>query len=375
MKAHAMKAVVGLIFLTGLAGAPARADDQPLVVVSDTTIDGGAHIWTNPVVVNGATLTIRNATVYLDYIWGCGPRSNVTVCTNNITIVNGTLRVINSTLDSHVWSADMFDSGFRIEGWASTIDVENSVIQHYTHLGTEVPGPARSTITNSALKQGITSLYFWRGAEVDIVGNTFEDDYHAIEFRDTSGVIRGNHFNRSGRYVDEETMVGRAMDVETTTVGEKQFDSTAVIEDNLVENGSWGLLHLNGFASTIRNNVFRDNDLGINIGLIAGDNITHKDAPLLSGNVMDDNETAVHAYISGAPSDGLDTRTLDLRGTQFVNTTCQEIVATQVPDNTSLTVDATNSWWGTPDGPQSHGKKCPATAGDVKVSPWLTSAP
>jgi len=180
----------------------------------------------------------------------------------------------------------------------------------------------------------------------------------------------------AGRWIDDETFNGLALDIEATVVGEKQWATDPVVENNVIEDGNEGLLSLNGFPATFRNNVFRRNKMAVVLGLIAGDNITHKDSPIFTGNVLEANEDALFAYISGAPRDGTDARTMTLKGNSFVGTTCTDITATQIPDHTSLTVDASQSRWGTPDGPHDRTKKCPAIKGTtLTVSPWLAAAP
>lgn len=369
-----------LALLTAVAGiaAPASADPltPPPVVAVDTVIEGGVHVWDHPIVVAaGATLTIRDATVWLDWVPPVCTKGTAGYCQPNLMVLpGGSLEVESSTFDSHGWLVDGMDSGYTIHAVGGTLRFTDSLFTHFTGIGAQGPAPERSLVRHSRFTWGVSGLTFMRGNEADIIGNEFEDVMYSISIRDSASVVRGNHINRSERLFNVEPF-GRGLDVQSTLVGDKAFETVPIIEDNLVENGSQGMLNLNGFPNTVRNNTFRNNRLGLSIGRTAGETTLHHEAATFTGNRFIDNLEAVRVYVSGTPQNGSETIHQELRGNSFTGTGCTDIAVAPTAPNVTLTVDASGNWWGTPDGPQDGPEGCPALSGNVTADTWLTEAP
>jgi hypothetical protein len=359
----------------GFAPVPASAVEQPLVVAGHVVVEGGNHVWDQPVVVGpGSTLTIKDATVWLDWVPPICTKGTAGYCQPNIMILaGGALEVIDSMLDNHGWLIDDADTGYAIHALGGTLRLEDSVFQHYKAIGGQ-GALARSTVTGSTFRWAISGVSFIRGSDADILGNSFEDVMFGVSIRDASGVVRGNRFNRSQRLFATEPF-GRAIDVEDTIVGEKQFATMPIVEGNLIENGSQGMLNLNGFPNIVRNNTFRNNRIGASIGLSAGETTFNQAASSWTGNRFEGNLEALQVYVSGAPQNGTQAQAITLRGNSFLDTICTSVTAMPTAPSVALSVDANDNWWGSAAGPQDSSDGCPPVSGDVTADTWLTEAP
>lgn len=368
---------VGLALVASVAPVTARADVLTPVVVGDVVIEGGTHVVDFPIVVGpGSSLTFRNATVYLNWEPPVCTHGTAGYCQPNIMVNGGTLRVENSRLSSQGWDIEEPDSGFSIHGVAATFDFRGSTFDHFHGIGDQVPGITASTVVGNAFRWAISALTFTRGAEVNIKDNSFEDIMYAVAVRDSSGAIRGNRFNRIQRLFATNPF-GRAIDIQSTVVGDKAFVTLPIVEDNLVENGVQGILSLNGFGNIVRNNVVRNNAVGAIVGLTVGEGMVHHDASVWTGNLLEDNGVALSVYASGTfVTDAIENRLLPFHGNSLVGTRCTDVLANPTGAQVVLTVDVNDNWWGAPSPPADRGPSCPALDGDrIILDRWLTSAP
>lgn len=365
--------VVALVPAVGAQAVPQGV----IPIAGDVEYADGTFVFRENLVVGpGATLTFRDAVVYLEAPKFCPTRGSAGYCQPSILLDGGTLRILDSVVDSRTWTEHDFESGWSVAGISSTLDIRGSTLLHYKSLGTQLPGGARSLVADNVFTDARGSLSFTRGAEADVTGNAFQRVYTGVIFTDSESALVGNVFRDVGRDYGAG-LFGRAIDVQSTVVGDKGFRALTLVKDNLVENAFQGMLNLNGFPNDVRDNVFRSNLQALTIGISVGDDILHSEAPNVVGNVFEDNGDAILVYTSGVyrTPEGHDVVTIPIHENSFLGTDCMEIDADQVSPRVTLTVDARDNWWGTAAGPQDHGPGCPAFAGAVLHDPWLTQAP
>ena len=347
-------------------------------VVGDVTYADGTFTFPENLVVGpGSTLTFRNAHVYLDAPLFCPSRGSAGYCQPSILVTGGTVRILDSTIDSHTYFPADGESGWNIAGVGAVLVIERSTLTHYKSLGVQSPGAEPSLVRDNAFVHGRGSLSFIRGAEAVVTGNVFEDVYTGVQFLDSPSLLQGNTFRQVGRDYGSG-LFGRAIDVQSTIVGEKPYEAMTRVEGNLVEGAPQGMLNLNGYPNLVRGNVFRDNSVALVVGVSVGDDMLHSEAPVVEDNLFEGNGDAIQLYTSGVYRlpDSRDAVTLTARGNSFVNTACREVFAERIPPQVTLTVDVRGNWWGSAAGPQDHGEGCPAFSVPAVLSdPWLTSDP
>lgn len=349
--------------------APAQA--APTVVVGSQTISGGEHTFTERIVVTpGSTLTIEDATIYLDQPRSCPIGGTVVVCNPHLFVMaGGTLVARNTTFDTHLPAGPLDPaSGYMIYTYSGRLDIEDSTIIRANSVGGELRGPVPSRIVNSTIRDGVQAVSFIRGAEATIEGNTIVNTRFGIDIRDSDSVIKDNYIH----------VLGYGIDVQSTLVGEKIWSTRALVEGNIVENSIAGFYTLNGYGSVVRNNVFRGNGWAAVLGVNTGDRIVAPYEPIVfEGNTLENNSNGVRAYasVSGGQSEPIEL-VVPARGNSIVGTACRSAQAS-VPVNPNVTVvlDARLNWWGSAAGPQSNGPECPATSGFAHVQPWLEAPP
>lgn len=364
------RAIVAVAALGVMAGVwPALAD--PVLPAGDQVLADGTFTITEPVVMApGSKLTIRNATVWLDFPTICPTRGSAGYCQPQIMLNGATLEVVDSTIDTHLFEAGTTDSMYAIVALGGRYDIRRSIFRHMRIMGAQggvAAGPSR--VVDSTFVDGFQGLSFSRGAEVQVERNRFEQLTYGLAVHDGGGVVRGNTFSRIGG----DGTFGRAIDVQSTLVGDKAFVTTPTVEGNLVEDSHQALLVLGGQAVAVRDNTFRRNALGTTIGVAVGEDMQHAAPPVYQRNRLEANATAITVYTSGTPRTGPVTVGVDVRGTALVGTTCTDIDVLPTAAGVTVSVDARDSWWGTEDGPADRGPDCPAVRGNVPTSPWLTA--
>lgn len=349
-----------------------------LVVAVDTTYEGGVFVFPeNVVVLPGATLTFRDAHVFLDAPETCPSRGTAGYCQPSILATGATVRVLRSTLDSHGYVPGDLDSGWTMAGVGARFEIVDSTLRHYKSMGTQSPGEAPSLVRGSTFVDARGPVSFIRGAVATVEDNSFQDVAAGVSFHDSPSILARNAFRDVG-VGHGPGAFGRAIDVQSTVVGDKAYEAMTLVEENLVENAVQGMLNLNGFPNVVRNNVFRGNGDALVVGVSVGDDMVHEMAPVVEGNAFEDNGVALSFYTSGVFRHP-DTRSSilwTLRDNAFVGTACSELKVLRLPAQVTLTVDARENWWGSAEGPQDKGPGCPAFDGTpVLADPWLTSDP
>lgn len=380
MNRPASRSLLVAVALVALPLSAASADPigptpATYVVVGNEVIDGGVHVWDFPVVVTpGSSLTIRNATVYLDWRSDVCTHGTAGVCPTGFRVDGGTLRIHDSTIDTHYWKETDGYSGYKITGTAATFDFQRSRFLHQQSFGTQFAGPERSLIKDNVFDQVTTGMTFWRGAEVDIIGNVISHALYGVELRDTTGVVRGNTF----RDIYRSWGSSRALTVQSTQVGQRLYVTDPIVEDNLFENGprALAILSLNGFPNVFRNNVIRGFEAGSSVGLLAGDH-ARKEHPIWVGNVFDGNELQMQVYGSGTTDDGVEEIDFRIAGNSFIGDSCTDLSRRTENPYVDLAIDARGNWWGQPDGPRPDREAgCPRfLGGGIIWNDWLTAAP
>lgn len=373
-----MKGILSLAALALLVPTPAPAEgtEPPPFVATDLTIEGGEHVWTGPVVIGpGATLTVRDATVWLDWEPPVCTRGTAGYCQPTIMVLpGGTLETDGSTFDAHAWQIDEPYGGYTIHAAGGALELHDSTFRHFEAIGAQGGGPAPSSITGNTFAWGISGISLIRTSTGEIVGNRFEDVMYAIAVRDTSAIVRNNHIVRAQRLFASEPF-GRGIEVQYSLAGEKAMTTLPIVEGNVIEDGAQGILNLNGFPNIVRGNTIRNNRIGASIGLTAGETSFNHAAPSWTGNRFEGNLEALQVYVSGRPETGEAFPHLALRGNSFLGTTCSDVITMPTAPTVHLSVDASGNWWGSPDGPQDRGPGCPALSGNVTAEDWLTEAP
>lgn len=365
------RTVLGLLLLFALLlpGAPALGD--PVPPAGHQVLENGTFTLTEPVVIGpGSSLTIRNATVWLDFPTTCPTRGTAGYCQPQIMALGGRLRIVDSTVDTHLYDPEDVDSMYAISILQGNLQIERSTLRHARIVGGQGDGGGLSYVADSVFEDGFQGLSFVRGMQVRVERNTFSDMTFGVAVRDAESTIADNVFRRIG----SATNFGRAIDVQSTIAGEKAYKTLATVQGNLVEDSHQALLNLNNFPNVIRRNTFRRNVTGSTLGLAIGDNMLNRGAPVYTDNVLQGNGTALQVYASGAPSEP-ETYEVAVRNNSIVGTRCTDIEVLQTAATVTLKVDAAGNWWGRPEGPADKSATCPATKGSVTVEPWLQGPP
>jgi hypothetical protein len=361
-----------LVPVTGTAD-PIGPTPAAFVVVGDEVIDGGTHVWNMPVVVTpGSSLTIRNATVFVDWRPPVCTHGTAGVCPNPILVNGGTLRIHDSTIDTHVWDVTDGFSGWGVTGTAATLDLQRSTFIHYEGIATQGAGSARSIVRDNTMTWATSAIILWRGAEADIIDNDISHALYGVTIRDTNALVEGNHLHEVFRNF---TGFGRGIDIQSTIVGQRLFTTTPVVRNNIIENGVQGILSLNGFPNTFSGNIIRGNDVGATIGIPVGENIAASDWSVWEGNEFDGNEIQANVYVSGAPTDPVQSE-FAIHGNSLIGDSCIDVLQNETQPTVLLSINANDNWWGSPDGPRQPRSGCDRLVGDaITVTSWLTSAP
>lgn len=351
---------------------PIGPTPEAYVVVGNEVIEGGTHTWDFPVVITpGSSLTIKGATVYLDWRPPFCFHGTAGVCPAGLQVLGGTLRVHDSTLDTHLWEETDGWSGYKILGNAATFDLQRSRFLHQENLATQGAGLAPSIVKGNVFDQATTALRFWRGAEFEITDNTFSHMLNGIDVRDTTGLISGN------RFIDAQRSWGSGISVsiQSTQVGQDAFVTDPIVENNIFDGGSrtLAILSLNGFPNVIRNNHISGFAVGTTIGLLIGEE--KMEHPIVEGNVYEGNNRQLRMYVSGITEE-VQPVSFAVHGNSFLGASCTDIENVDANPNALPSIDATGNWWGSSSGPAPDAPGCSRLKGDrIAVDPWLTSTP
>jgi hypothetical protein len=366
---------IRLLVLAGLFSLAQPVSADPIPPVGDQVLENGTFVVTEPIIIGPASsLTIKNATVYLDFPTYCPTQGSIGYCQPQIMLLGGTLEVLNSTIDTHLYDPAVINSGYAIASVGGELHIRNSVVRHARIVGAQGESPGPSTIIDSQIVDGYQGLNFTRGTEAVVRGNLFENLMFGVAAHDGRSFIIDNVFRNISKISGTGNPFGRAIDVQATIVGEKAFDTVVFVEGNTVVDSHQALLSLTNFATVIRDNVFRRNQTGSTIGIPVGDEMLHADLPIYTDNVLTSNQNSVQLYASGNPREATEV-TMPLRGNSFVDRGCIDVEILPTAATVTLKADATQSWWGDEFGPRPKSEQCPATKGNVTTEPWLQEPP
>lgn len=351
------------------AALPPATVAAPYVVVGDVTLTGELTFAGPIVVAPGSRLTFQDAVVHLDWPALCSPgRTSLLDCARTVTVDHATLRVLDSVVDSRAYDAEVPWSGWTVLGVASVLEFERSDLSGFRSIVLQSPGAERSRFIDNRFHDGVQGPTLLRGAEGDVVGNVMEDVLAGVHVTDGTTTIVGNTLRR---------VSGTAISAQSTIVGERLYDGTMLVEGNLVEGAAQGILALSDFAFPVRGNVIRDARIGINVGVQMDDTTMNGVSPVVERNVVERAETALHVYPAGAATTPR-AQTVHAHHNSFLDTRCADVFVDIAPEQDAtvdIVVDARENWWGSPDGPQTHGRCLPIEGETVLVDPWLTSPP
>ena len=370
-----IRRATSLLLLAALLGLAAPATADPVLPVGDQVLENGTFVITEPIVMGpGSSLTIRNATVWLDFPTHCPTKGSAGYCQPQIMLLGATLEVINSTIDTHLYDPAVLDSGYAIAAVGGELHFRDSVVRHARIVGSQGDGLGPSTVIDSQFVDGFQGLNFTRGSEAVVRGNLFENLMFGVAVRDGRSFITDNVFRSITKISGTGNPAGRAIDVQSTLAGEKAYDTVVYVEGNIVTDSHHALLSLTNFSTVIRDNVFRRNTYGAVIGVPIGDDMIHREIPTFTDNLLANNAASVQLYTSGTPREQTEV-TVPLRGNSFIDRGCIDIEILETAATVTLKADATQSWWGHEAGPKDKSEDCPAIKGSVVTDPWLQQPP
>ena len=265
-----MRVLLATLLVSSLLGTSASgALDDPVPPVGHHVLENGTFVITEPIVIGpGSSLTIRNATVWLDFPTTCSPvGGTLGYCQPQILATGGRVRIVRSTIDTHLYDPTETLSMYAISVLQGNLQVEHSTLRHARIVGGQGDGGGLSYVGDSVIEDGFQGLSFIRGMQARVEDSIFRNLTYGVAMRDAEGAIVDNEF----RFINGNGAFGRAIDVENTIAGEKAYETLVTVEGNLVEDSHQALLNLNGFPNIIRDNVFRRNVSGTTIGLSVGD--------------------------------------------------------------------------------------------------------
>lgn len=342
----------------------ALADDPPvLTIVGNVTYENGTFTFTNPVVVSaGATLTFRNATVFLDH--QCAGKQ--TACPDNIHVQGGgKLRVERSVVDAHGFSVTGWQ-GYHVTGLNAVMHASDSTFRHYNIIQLWDAPVERLVFLNNTFDDGWGPIHF-RTTEVDFLGNLVQGARNgALQVDGADVTVHGNRFTDNAPWwaVSVNDLEAVAADVAFTS--------------NLVEGSKAGVRWLSRSGGTLADNLLRDNGDTLVLYLDApGPGVA---LPVVRHNTFRENENATIFYeLPRGPLVAPATASVTVRENAWLDNCIDLWVYDGGVTPLSASVDATQSWWGSASGPQSA-TGCPAVRIDdpgsaVATSPWLLAAP
>lgn len=380
-----MRACLVLVLLiVPMLAAPLSSADQSLVrmLLGNTVIADGTYTFRDYLVVPaGATLTIRNATVWLDADRLCTGRTNLPGayrCQPQLE-VHGALVVESSTLDTRNWQDDV-DHGFILDVERGTARIANSTLRHYVGVSFVQAGPAPTVVEGNAFREGVGAIRFMQGVDAVFRRNLVDGVRDGVLVSDAATPIEDNVFLNVTRSFDAAGY-NWAIAVTSASPNDHAWRADGPVRRNLVDNATAGIVTRTGSANVIEDNVVRNVQAGMLLGVVQDGAALARDTPIVRRNLVEHAREGVR--ISGHATTGPSAdsfEALSLEDNALVDITCIGVRVTPLPDGVSLAVDARAVWWGDGRGPRDASPECPAVlvedpAATVDASPWLRAPP
>lgn len=364
---------------------PAAAD-VPLVrvIVGHEVWEDGEFTLRNAVFVGpGATLTVRNATLWLDANRTCTQRTNLPglyQCVPHLGIHGGTLVLEDSVVDTHRWDGHDADTGFILEVQQGVARIRGSTLQHYRQVSFVMAGDAPSTVEGTTFREGAGPVRAMQGVELSFRGNVIEDGHDGIWVSDAAPDVQGNVIRRLDRGFDLGSP-RYGVWAFTSSPQDRAWPMLGSIRGNLIEGVPVGILVQAGTPVLVEENVVRQADRGISINVQADGIGVVRESPIVRRNVV---ENSTHGFtLSGTSSTGTRSqshRTVDLTENVFRDIRCHTVWLRVLPANLTVDVDARATYWGDREGPSLSNPECAALRVDtaaitIDTDPWSAKEP
>lgn len=333
------------------SGAGAWAPTALVVSGELVLADGDFVLDRQVLVLPGARLVLRNATIWFDAPCAC----------DDVVLDHGEFIVEDSRLGSHRVPDDVDHGAYvAVFGYASRLEMRRSDVAQAGGFTFNLAGLAPSLVEDSAFRDGVRGPVFARGVVAEVRGSTFERLVVGLTSVDASLVAEDNTFRAMGVF---------GLYLDQSIAGDKYAISSAVARGNRFETSQVGLYHRLGTPSSIEGNAFLDNTLGLRAVHPGGFAMLHQATPRVEGNLFRGNVDAVEwraAVLGPGEAAG---PTIVLRGNCLEAPTISLVRVVQHPA-LSLQADARGNWWGQASGPG------PADVdGAASVDPWLAERP
>lgn len=366
--------LASLLAASGLPLLLAQAQEVPVHnVVGHEVYENGTFTFTDAIVVGaGATLTFRNATVYLDQSRVCSGDSNLvgSQCRPSITVDTGVLHIVDSTIDTNRNFTRSTD-GWRIEVTSGVTTFERSRLVNYNEIIVRRTAAAPSVFRDNNFTDSIGPLSVFTGARAVIERNDFVSLHRGVLVSDATASIHDNRLEHAGE----------AIHLTESLAGDRTFDTPSDIRRNVIQDGSrWGIWIGANFGGIIEDNRLLRVRLGIGIN-VAGDSAdVDRTVPAFHRNLVDASDTAFYVATQiPTVSLGPHSARLDATDNAFVNTLCNDVWINDADVGFAVEADFRSSWWGSALGPQPHGACASVQDASADVttltSPFRTSAP
>ncbi|HWH08634.1 MAG TPA: right-handed parallel beta-helix repeat-containing protein [Candidatus Thermoplasmatota archaeon] len=363
---RALPPLLGLLLLPILAAPAAQADvGVVLVVAGERTFADGEFTFRHHVVVPpGATLILRNATVWLDAGRLCTDRPLDRVSTSCVPQLEvlGTLIVENSTLDTRNWARGQ---GFILHVDRGVARITDSTLRHYTGVTFYQQGLAPSVVERNVFTEGVSGVRFVLGVQASFRGNLMTHLREGVEVSDSEVAIEDNVFRDLAHGGGAS---GRAIWLRSAAPQDEVVANAGPVRRNLIENATVGISVSTGRANVVEDNVIRGGEAGMVLVAVQDTRTMDRDPPVVRRNLVDGARIGIRVSGNEAGSVG-PVRTapptdvgIPLSGNAIVGFTCHGIQVTTIPADIRIAVDATHVWWGDGRGPLAVAARAPRVA-------------
>lgn len=348
---------------TGLAVETSNATGTTVIVGDERWQDDERTLTERVVLAPGASLTVEDSQLTIDRSQECTPvRVNGNYCAPDIHVLAGAELVLERVELVHL-SHPISET---VAADAGGIIIQDSTIEGAGPILVQGPGGSL-TMVGSEVTDMEGEVAVFRGADGLIEGNTFEGIGSTVGAQDASPTIHANMF----------TGVDEAIRAQASIVGEKAFSTAPTITENTFVGGGTGVFTDSGYGVTIEDNTFVDQEYrAISHRIPVQDGLVHWSPATITGNIFEDQHKVLNVYTPG--HSGLNHPVTVEMHQNSIDAWCVYISASAGP-NAPLTVDATDNWWGSSDGPQDpDGSGCsPFIEEDAQIEfdPWLEDAP